>query len=169
LKSDGIIAINLADDDELISVRHASESAEVVLVTKNGMGIRFPQSEARPMGRATAGVKGITLKGSNDVVLSMDVVPEGAAADLFLITEKGFGKRTALAQFRSQGRGGQGVIAMKTDGERGLSRGRQGGQARPARARHSLELRDHDPHRRRLCIPPGSRRPGREGDEPQSR
>src|ERR671917_172143 len=116
LKSDGIIAINLADDDELISVRHASESEEVVLVTKNGMGIRFAQSEARPMGRATAGVKGITLKGGDDVVLSMDVVPGGAPADLFLITEKGFGKRTALAQFRSQGRGGQGVIAMKTDG-----------------------------------------------------
>src|SRR3712207_8530884 len=49
----------------------------------------------------------------------MDVVPEGAPADLFLITEKGFGKRTALSQFRSQGRGGQGVIAMKTDGDRG--------------------------------------------------
>jgi DNA gyrase subunit A len=122
LKSDGIIAINLADDDELISVRHASESEEAVLVTKNGMGIRFPQSEARPMGRATAGVKGVTLKG-DDVVLSMDVVPEGAPADLFLITEKGFGKRTALAQFRSQGRGGQGVIAMKTDGERGCLAG----------------------------------------------
>jgi DNA gyrase subunit A len=122
LKSDGIIAINLGDDDELISVRHASESEEVVLVTRNGMGIRFPQSEARPMGRATAGVKGITLKG-DDVVLSMDVVPGGAPADLFLITEKGFGKRTALAQFRSQGRGGQGVIAMKTDGERGCLAG----------------------------------------------
>jgi DNA gyrase subunit A len=68
------------------------------------------------MGRATAGVKGITLK-EGDVVLSMDVVND--AADLFLITEKGFGKRTALSQFRSQGRGGQGVIAMKTDGNRG--------------------------------------------------
>jgi DNA gyrase subunit A len=116
LKSDGIIAINLADDDELIAVRHASEREDVVLVTRNGMGIRFPQSDARPMGRATAGVKGITLK-EGDVVLSMDVVND--AADLFLITEKGFGKRTALSQFRSQGRGGQGVIAMKTDGNRG--------------------------------------------------
>jgi DNA gyrase subunit A len=116
LKSDGIIAINLADGDELIAVRQASEGEEVVLVSRNGMGIRFSQSEARPMGRATAGVKGITLKGE-DVVLSMDVVHD--AADLFLITEKGFGKRTALSQFRSQGRGGQGVIAMKTDGDRG--------------------------------------------------
>jgi DNA gyrase subunit A len=116
LKSDGIIAINLAEGDELISVRHASEGEEVVLVTCNGMGIRFPQSEARPMGRATAGVKGITLK-DGDAVLSMDVVHD--TADLFLITEKGFGKRTALSQFRSQGRGGQGVIAMKTDGDRG--------------------------------------------------
>ena len=85
LKSEGIIAINLADDDELIAVRQASDGEEVVLVTRNGMGIRFPQSDARPMGRATAGVKGITLK-EGDEVLSMDVVND--AADLFLITEK---------------------------------------------------------------------------------
>ncbi|MBV9453611.1 MAG: DNA gyrase subunit A [Rubrobacter sp.] len=116
LKSEGIIAINLADDDELIAVRQASDGEEVVLVTRNGMGIRFPQSDARPMGRATAGVKGITLKEGDDV-LSMDVVND--TADLFLITEKGFGKRTAVSQFRVQGRGGQGIIAMKTDDGRG--------------------------------------------------
>jgi DNA gyrase subunit A len=116
LKSDGIIAINLSGGDELIDVRQASDGEDVVLVTRHGMGIRFPQSEARPMGRATAGVKGIALK-DGDAVLSMDVVSD--TADLFIITEKGFGKRTALSQFRSQGRGGQGVIAMKTDGTRG--------------------------------------------------
>ena len=116
LKSDGIIAINLTDGDELIAVRQASEGQDVVLVSQNGMGIRFPQSETRPMGRATAGVKGIMLKGG-DAVLAADVVHD--TADLFLITEKGFGKRTALSKFRSQGRGGQGVIAMKTDGDRG--------------------------------------------------
>jgi DNA gyrase subunit A len=117
LKSDGIIAINLADDDELISVRYASEGDEVVIVSRNGKGIRFPQSDARPIGRATGGVKGITLA-EDDVVLSMDVVSDDTA-DLFLLTECGFGKRTALSQYRAQGRGGQGVIAMKTDGERG--------------------------------------------------
>nr|MBA2442167.1 DNA gyrase subunit A [Rubrobacter sp.] len=116
LKNDGIIAINLSDGDELISVREASGGEEVVLVTRNGMGIRFPETETRAMGRATGGVKGITLRDGDDV-LSMDVVSD--AADLFLITEKGFGKRTALSQFRAQGRGGMGVIAMKTDGERG--------------------------------------------------
>ncbi len=121
LKSDGIIAINLADDDELISVREVSEGADVIMVSRNGKGIRFPQSDARPMGRATAGVKGLTL-GRNDVVLSMDVVSDDAA-DLFMITERGFGKRTALSQFRPQGRGGQGVIALKTDGERGKLKG----------------------------------------------
>ena len=119
LKNEGIIAINLAKGDELIDVRHASEGADVVIVTRGGMGIRFSQSEARPMGRATGGVKGITLKKGDDV-LSMDVISGGApAADLFMITERGFGKRTALAEFRSQGRGGQGVIAMKTNGDRG--------------------------------------------------
>jgi DNA gyrase subunit A len=116
LKIEGIIAINLANDDELIAVRQASDGEEVVLVTRNGMGIRFPQSDARPMGRATAGVKGITLKEGDDV-LSMDVVND--AADLFIITEKGFGKRTAVSQFRVQGRAGQGIIAMKTDDGRG--------------------------------------------------
>jgi DNA gyrase subunit A len=117
LKNDGIIAINLAGEDELISVRYASEGDEVVIVSRNGKGIRFSQTETRPMGRATAGVKGITL-GKDDVVLSMDVISDDAA-DLFILTERGFGKRTALSQYRAQGRGGQGVIAMKTDGERG--------------------------------------------------
>ena len=117
LKSDGIIAINLADDDELISVRYTSEGDEVVIVSRNGKGIRFKQTETRPMGRATGGVKGITLA-RDDVVLSMDVISDDTA-DLFLLTERGFGKRTAISQYRAQGRGGQGVIAMKTDGERG--------------------------------------------------
>jgi DNA gyrase subunit A len=117
LKSDGIIAINLANDDELISVRQVSEGADVVLVTQNGKAIRFKQTDARPMGRATAGVKGVTLK-NDDVVLSMDVVSDDAV-DLFMITERGFGKRTALSGFPTHGRGGQGVIAMKTDGDRG--------------------------------------------------
>jgi DNA gyrase subunit A len=121
LKSDGIIAINLADDDELISVRQVSEGADVVMVSRNGKAIRFKQTDARPMGRATAGVRGLTL-GKDDVVLSMDVVSDDAA-DLFMITERGFGKRTALSQFRAQGRGGQGVIALKTDGERGKLKG----------------------------------------------
>src|ERR671916_311091 len=121
LKSDGIIAINLADDDELIAVREVSDGADVIMVSRNGKGIRFAQGDARPMGRATAGVKGITL-GKDDAVLSMDVVSDDAA-DLFMITEKGFGKRTALSQFRPQGRGGQGVIALKTDGERGKLKG----------------------------------------------
>src|ERR671911_499311 len=117
LKNDGIIAINLAGDDELISVRYASEGDEVVIVSRNGKGMRFKQTETRPMGRATAGVKGVTLK-NDDVVLSMDVVSDDTA-DLFILTERGFGKRTALSGFPTHGRGGQGVIAMKTDGERG--------------------------------------------------
>ncbi|MDQ3658936.1 MAG: DNA gyrase subunit A, partial [Actinomycetota bacterium] len=121
LKETGIIAINLADDDELISVRQVSEGADAVIVSRNGKAIRFAQTDARPMGRATAGVKGITL-GNDDAVLSMDVVSDDAV-DLFMITERGFGKRTALSQYRAQGRGGQGVIAMKTDGERGKLKG----------------------------------------------
>jgi DNA gyrase subunit A len=122
LKETGIIAINLAGDDELISVRHASEGDEAVLVTRGGMGLKFRQGDARSMGRATGGVKGITLKGG-DAVLSMDVVSGDSPADLFMITEKGFGKRTPLSEYRAQGRGGQGVIALKTNGERGMLAG----------------------------------------------
>ena len=119
LKETGIIAINLGEGDELIDVRHASEGDEVVLVTRSGKGLKFRQTDARAMGRATAGVKGITLKKDDDV-LSMDVVSGGGVpADLFMITEKGFGKRTAISEFRAQSRGGQGVIAIKTDRERG--------------------------------------------------
>lgn len=120
LKNEGIIAINLAEDDELIDVRHTSDGAEIVLVTRNGKAVKFREKDARAMGRATAGVKGITLK-KGDAVLSMDVVSEGGAAtaDLFMITEMGFGKRTALSEFPTHGRGGQGVIAIKTDGDRG--------------------------------------------------
>jgi DNA gyrase subunit A len=120
LKNEGIIAINLADVDELIDVRHASDGASVVLVTRNGKALKFRQTDARAMGRATAGVKGITLKKGDDV-LSMDVVSEAGAAtaDLFMITEQGYGKRTALSDFPTHGRGGQGVIAMKTSGDRG--------------------------------------------------
>ena len=168
LKETGIIAINLADGDELIDVRHASEGEEVVMVTRNGMGIRFAQTEARPMGRATGGVKGITLK-DGDALLSMDVVASGVPDDLFMITEKGFGKRTAISQFRFQGRGGQGVIAMKTDGERGKLSGVQGRALRVARAGDRLELRDHDPDRRRLGQPAGPGGPGCAGNEPAGR
>jgi DNA gyrase subunit A len=116
LKSDGIIAINLADEDELIAVRQVSDGEEMILVTRNGQSLRFDQEDARAQGRATGGVRGIKLRGG-DAVLSMDTVSD--ELDLFMITEKGFGKRTPLSQFRAQGRGGQGVIAMKTDGERG--------------------------------------------------
>jgi len=123
LKSDGIIAINLAEEDELIDVRHTSEGDAVVMVTRDGKSIRFDQSDARSQGRATGGVKGITLKDGDDV-LSMDVISE-EAADLFMLTEKGFGKRSPLSQFRIQGRGGQGIIAMKTNGERGKLAGVQ--------------------------------------------
>ncbi len=117
LKNEGIAAINLADGDELIDVRHGGEGDEVVLVTRNGKGLKFRQQDARAQGRATGGVKGVSLK-DDDTVLSMDVISEDTA-DLFMITERGFGKRTTLSEFPTHGRGGQGVIAMKTDGERG--------------------------------------------------
>jgi DNA gyrase subunit A len=124
LKSSGLIAINLAEGDELISVRHVSEGEETMMITRKGNAIRFPQSDVRSVGRSSGGVRGVALR-EGDSVLSMDVVSDGA--DLFLITEKGFGKRTQLSEFKAQSRGGYGVIAIKgaEDGDRGLLAGAQ--------------------------------------------
>jgi DNA gyrase subunit A len=154
LKNDGIIAINLAGEDELISVRYASEGDEVVIVSRNGKGIRFKQSDARPMGRATAGVKGITL-GRDDVVLSMDVISDDAA-DLFILTERGFGKRTGSYRYEDRRR------------TRQTSR-RAGRPSWTPRAHDRLQLRDDHPHGCRLGLATGPRGAGCQGDEPEER
>lgn len=102
----GLIGIVLEDGDELIGVRLTDGDEEILLVTKEGMSIRFSETEVRPMGRATMGVKGITLD-EGDEVVSMNVVePDG---QLLVVTEKGFGKRTSLDEYRSQARAGKGV------------------------------------------------------------
>ncbi|NMB46894.1 MAG: DNA gyrase subunit A [Firmicutes bacterium] len=102
----GLIGIVLEDGDELIGVRITDGDEEILLVTREGMSIRFSETEVRPMGRATMGVKGITLDDGDEVV-SMNVVePDG---QLLVVTEKGYGKRTSLDEYRSQGRAGKGI------------------------------------------------------------
>jgi DNA gyrase subunit A len=117
VRSGGIIAINLEEGDSLLSVRITSGENEIFLGTRQGMGIRFSEKDVRPMGRDTTGVIGVTLKKKNDEVVEMDVVDE--KAHLLSVTEKGYGKRSEVAEYRFQGRGGSGVINIKVTEKNG--------------------------------------------------
>jgi DNA gyrase subunit A (EC 5.99.1.3) len=106
IRSNGLIAINLREDDELIAVRLTDGKKQMVMATRSGMLIRFPESDVRPMGRTASGVKGITLD-EDDRVIGMDVLETGN--DILVVTEKGYGKRTEGDQYRMQNRGGKGI------------------------------------------------------------
>jgi DNA gyrase subunit A len=110
LKSDGIIAANIRQGDELIAVRHSSGNDDILLVSEGGQAIRFNESEVRPTGRATSGVKGMRLR-AGDHVLSMNVARDDA--DLFVVTDGGYGKRTHISDYPRHGRGGLGVKTIK--------------------------------------------------------
>ena len=112
----GIIAIALDDDDELIRVRLSEGDQEIILSTREGQAIRFKESDVRPMGRGTHGVRGITLD-DNDEVVAMDVVQPGAT--LLAVAERGYGKRTEMDEYRLTRRGGKGIITMKTTDKTG--------------------------------------------------
>ena len=114
INRNGLRAISLNETDELVTVRLAKIDDEMLIVTRQGMSIRFPiEGEVRSMGRTARGVRAIRLKKDDDQVVSMEIVR--TTQDVLIITEKGFGKRTAMEQFRSQGRGGSGIIGIKTD------------------------------------------------------
>ncbi|MBR3384671.1 MAG: DNA gyrase subunit A [Atopobiaceae bacterium] len=116
-RRDGIIAINLKDDDELIAVRRVKEGEKVILVSSDGKAILFDESEVRSMGRDTTGVRGITLKGYTKV-LGMEI--SNGNGDLFVITEKGYGKRTPVSEYPEHKRGGQGVYTIAMTTKKGL-------------------------------------------------
>lgn len=102
----GLIAINIKDDDELISVRLCNEEQEIIMITSNGMSIRFKEEDVREVGRSAMGVKGITLS-PEDHVVAMEVIEDDK--DLFVVSQKGFGKRTDISEYRLQSRGGKGI------------------------------------------------------------
>jgi DNA gyrase subunit A len=112
----GLIAINLRDDDELVRVIPTNGDADIFMVSKNGMAIRFTEDDVRAMGRAAAGVRGMKLK-EGDVVVSVDAVSDDS--DLLIVTEAGYGKRTKVERFSRIGRGGQGVRGIKLTAKRG--------------------------------------------------
>lgn len=106
----GIIAIGLDTGDEVIGVRLTDGKQEVILTTRDGQSIRFREDEVRSMGRGAGGVKGITLEG-DDGVVSLEILSPGAS--ILTVAENGYGKRTDIAEYRVQARGGKGIITMK--------------------------------------------------------
>jgi DNA gyrase subunit A len=117
-RRDGIIAINLRDKDELISVRRVKVGLKVMMVSSQGKAIKWGEDQARPMGRDTMGVRGMRVKGdSEDYVLGMEIVPE--TAQLFVVTERGYGKRTDVAEYPQHNRGGMGVKTLAVTAKKG--------------------------------------------------
>lgn len=113
----GIIALNIKDGDELIGARLTSGESEILLSTRNGQAIRFKEGDVRDMGRTATGVIGIRL-GKDDVVVSLEVI-ENQNAQVLTVTEMGYGKRTQVTEYRLTGRGGKGVITLKTNDKTG--------------------------------------------------
>jgi len=116
LKADGIIAINLRPKDEVIGVIHSSGNEDLLMVSRRGQAIRFHESEARPMGRATGGVRGMNLR-KGDEVIAITLAEDDA--DLLVVTVNGYGKRTRIEDYPVKGRGGLGVKTVQLTEERG--------------------------------------------------
>lgn len=109
IRKNGLFAIKLRPEDELVSVRLTDGEQEVIMGTSQGMSIRFPESDVREMGRSATGVKGITLA-DDDYVIDMDIVMPGK--DVMIVTKKGYGKRTPIGEYRVQSRGGKGIKTL---------------------------------------------------------
>jgi DNA gyrase subunit A len=107
IKADGIIAISIRDDDELVAVRRTSGDDDIIMVSRSGQAARFNEDQVRPMGRDTAGVKGMNVERGDNRVLAMDVVRPDT--ELLVVTENGYGKRTAIEEYPVKGRGAMGV------------------------------------------------------------
>ena len=107
IKADGIIAINIRDDDELVAVRRTSGNDDIIMVSRSGQAARFGEDQVRAMGRDTAGVRGMNVSRGDNCVLAMDVVRPDT--ELLVVTENGYGKRTPIEDYPVKGRGTMGV------------------------------------------------------------
>ncbi len=116
-RRDGLIAINLKENDNLIAVRRVAPGEEVIMVSSAGKAIKWNESEVRSMGRGTMGVRGMTVH-ADARVLGMEIAQDNA--DLFVITELGYGKRTSVREYPSHHRGGQGVYTITMTAKKGL-------------------------------------------------
>src|SRR5262249_22749536 len=108
-RAGGIIAMGVEEGDSVIAVQVTDGTGEIFIGTREGMAIRFEEGDVRPMGRGAYGVRGISLRG-DDVVVAMEVVKPGTGGTLMTVTERGYGKRTEIDEYRLQSRGGVGVI-----------------------------------------------------------
>jgi DNA gyrase subunit A len=121
IRADGIIAIKVRDGDELVQVRLTSGEDDLLLVSRSGHASRFNEQAVRPMGRDTSGVKGMNVSGkvngSQNRVLAMDVARDDS--ELFVVTENGYGKRTAVSEYPVKGRGTKGVLTIKLTEKKG--------------------------------------------------
>jgi DNA gyrase subunit A len=120
IRTGGIIAITVDEGDEVIGARLTTGDQEVFLASRSGKAIRFAETDVRPMGRTSRGVRGVTLKG-DDQLVAMEVLNPGST--ILTVTENGFGKRTPLEDYPVQNRGGQGVITIKTTPRNGMVAG----------------------------------------------
>src|SRR6058998_1909824 len=116
LKADGIIAIKMRDDDELVSVQHSTGDDDVLMISKLGQAIRFNEQEVRSMGRDASGVQGMKMR-AEDEVIAVNIAEDDA--DLLVVTENGYGKRTRVSEYPVKGRGGMGVKTVQLTEARG--------------------------------------------------
>lgn len=116
IRKGGLIAINLREDDDLIGVKLTDGNQEIIMGTQQGISIRFPEQDVRPMGRSATGVKGIHIS-DNDAVIDMDVV--NVDHDVLIVTAKGYGKRTPMSEYRIQSRGGKGIKTLNVTSKNG--------------------------------------------------
>jgi DNA gyrase subunit A len=121
IKADGIIAINIRDDDELVDVRNVDEGDTIIMVSRSGQASRFEEGKVRSMGRATAGVRGMNVSQRDNAVLVMDVARPDQ--DLLVVTENGYGKRTAIDDYPIKGRGTMGVKTIALTDKKGALAG----------------------------------------------
>jgi DNA gyrase subunit A len=136
LKADGIIAIKIRDDDELLAVRNTSGDDDIMMISRLGQAIRFHEGDVRPTGRSASGVHGMRLR-KGDEVISMDIARDDS--DLFVITENGFGKRTPISEYRITGRGGLGVRTVALTDRKGYLVG-----VKVVRENHEIMLQSRD-------------------------
>jgi DNA gyrase subunit A len=121
INADGIIAIHIRDDDELVAVRRTSGEDDILVVSRSGQAARFHESQIRPMGRDTSGMKGMNVSRAGNRVLAMDVASDDQ--ELLVVTENGYGKRTALSDYPRKGRGTMGVKTITLTENKGALAG----------------------------------------------
>ncbi len=121
IKADGIIAINIRDDDELVAVRRTSGHDDIIVVSRSGQAARFNESQVRPMGRDTSGVRGMNVSQKGNAVLAMDVARDDQ--ELLVVTENGYGKRTPIPDYPVKGRGTMGVKTIQLTENKGALAG----------------------------------------------